>query len=185
MILSTELQPLSDVPPFVHSPPPPLSPYQCAYKTLPEEGECTLLNIYSMRRVTWRFVSFIIVSVLLAGFPALFAYWYIKFRRWLYYKFCPLNECTHFYIYNYDKEYTIVRRQQGTIWHSDRSQTECMFFVNRYMKYFYNQQTNQFQATVFDSGPRLSAFVKETQQLPGYQENMVTALRACYGRCVM
>jgi hypothetical protein len=121
-----------------------LSPYQCGYKTLPEEGECVLLVIYSMRKVMWRFVMFIILSILLAGIPALFAYWYIKFRRWLYYEFCPLPICTHFFIYNYDKEYTIVKRQAGTIWHSDRSQAVSMYFVNRYMRYFFNQQTGKF-----------------------------------------
>lgn len=71
-------------------PPPPLSQYQCGYKSLPEEGECVLLVIYSMRRIMWRLVLFVIFSILLAGIPALIAYWYIKVRRWAYYEFCPM-----------------------------------------------------------------------------------------------
>lgn len=53
------------------------------------------------------------------------------------------------------------------------------------MKYYYNTHTRQFQAAVFDSLPRITAFVNETRQLPGYDPPMAKSLQECYGFCVM
>jgi hypothetical protein len=83
------------------------------YQPAPEEGECTLKSIQPLRKVTWKFVLFIIWSVLFVGFPALIAYWYIEFERWLYYEYCDFETATHFYVLNYDEAYTIVEKHEG------------------------------------------------------------------------
>lgn len=107
------------------------------YQPQYEEGECLLKTIQPIRKVMWKFVLFIICCVLTVGFLWLFAYWYIEFERWFYYNYCAFDEATHFYVLNYDEVYTIVEKQHGQIFHSDNHRDECIYFVNRFMKYAY------------------------------------------------
>lgn len=152
---------------------------------MPEEGECILKTIQPIRKVQWRFVLFIICNIPLVGFLWLFSYWYIEFERWFYYAYCDFVDATHFYVLNYDEAYTIVEKHVGNINHNDMRREECVYFINRFMKYYYSKDLNAFRAITFDFTPRITGVINEKSAIIGYEDETVQHLRDCFGKCVM
>lgn len=89
------------------------------YKQEDVEGECILNEIRAIRKSMWKFVLFIIYSVVLVGIPPLLCFWYIELERFLYYDYCGFEEATHFYILNYDDQHTIVQKEDGPVYFTD------------------------------------------------------------------
>lgn len=164
---------------------PQVSPFMIPYAPVPEEGECTLISIEGLRKITWRFVLFILISIIFAGLPALLAFWFIRFRRWLYYSFSPMDQATHFFILNYDKKYTIVSKKIGPLALSDRQQINAIYFVNRYLKYYFNPNLYAFQALTFNYIPRLTDYFRQQNSISGYDNQLAYGLHQTYGYCVM
>ena len=59
-----------------------------------------------------------------------------------------------------------------------------MFFVNRFLKYYYDTQNNWFTPVTYDYIPRLHQLVN-TDKVFGYTAEEVSTLRACYGEGAM
>jgi hypothetical protein len=88
-------------------------------------------------------------------------------KRTFYYNFCPVNIATHFYVVNYDDEITIVEKEQGVIYSSNSKVETSMFFVNRFLKYYYDTANNCFTAVTYDYLPRLHHLVN-SNKIEGY-----------------
>jgi hypothetical protein len=88
-------------------------------------------------------------------------------KRTFYYDFCPVSIATHFYVVNYDDEITIVEKEQGVIYSSNTQVENSMYFVNRFLKYYYDSANNWFTAVTYDYLPRLHHLVN-TNKIEGY-----------------
>jgi hypothetical protein len=155
------------------------------YKIHDVEGECILNEIHAIRKSTWKYVLFIIYSIILVGIPPLLCFWYIELERFLYYDYCSLEEATHFYILNYDEQHTIAKKEVGPIYFTDIDSEVCTYFVNRFMKYYYDIHEQVFKAINFNSIPRIRNLLNEKIQVFGYDSETVVGLRECYGNCAM
>jgi len=50
------------------------------------------------------------LSILTLGLVWTIAFWVPRFKRKFLYRYCDLNSATHFLIYNWDHEWTIVEK---------------------------------------------------------------------------
>lgn len=110
---------------------------------------------------------FVALCVLTVGIPLLICYWYPWLTRWFYYDFCAIKDCTDFYIVNYDDVVTIVEKEEGTIFSSNVKSQQTIYFVNRFLKYFYDMENNWFTPATYDYIPRLHQLVN-AQKTVGY-----------------
>lgn len=108
------------------------------YKPNEVEGECLLTDIRCLRFIKWKFGLFVTLCVLTVGIPLLICYWYPWLKRWFYYDFCAIKDCTDFYIVNYDDAITIVEKEEGVIFSSNVKTQQTIYFVNRFLKYYYD-----------------------------------------------
>jgi len=60
-----------------------------------------------------------------------------------------------------------------------------VYFVNRFMKYYYEKDRRCFQAIAFNFVPRIGGIINEKTDIVGYESETVHSLRECYGPCVM
>ena len=116
------------------------------------------------------------LCVVTIGIPLLICYWYPWMKRIFLYKFCEVNQLTHFYVVNYDDEITIVEKQEGLIYLSNSKSQNTVFFVNRFLKYYYDVEKKWFTPVTYDSLPRVSDLINTTK-LEGYTSDQVVKLR--------
>lgn len=154
------------------------------YKPNEVEGECLLKDIQCLRFIKWKFGLFVTLCVLTVGIPLLICYWYPWLTRWFYYDFCAIKDCTDFYIENYDDVVTIVEKEEGVIFSSNVKTQQTIFFINRFLKYYYDIENNWFTPATYDYIPRLHQLVN-AQKTVGYENIEVRQLRACYGEGAM
>ena len=55
-----------------------------------------------------------------------------------------------------------------------------MFFVNRYLKYYYDSMENWFTPVTFDYLPHVSNLIN-TYKIRGYNNEEIESLRNCFG----
>ena len=123
---------------------------------------------------------FVILNILTVAIPLLLCYWYPSLKRWFYFNFCAVTAATHFYIVNYDDVVTIVEKEQGHVHLSNVETEDTMFFVNRFLKYYYDVNEGCFTPVTYNYLPRMKNLIN-THHLVGYKPNEVAGLRDCFG----
>lgn len=106
---------------------------------------------------------------------------YPRFQRLMMYDTCQLDQSTHFFILNYDGQYTLVERTQQIYHPSENESYEVIGFVNRYMKYVI--LNGIVRAVDYQYRRRIANILKNPKQ--GLDNAEVQRLRECHGTGTM
>jgi cation-transporting ATPase 13A2 len=152
------------------------------------EGEIKIKSIECLNRSISKILLFIILSILSVGIVALFAKWFIKFRKYMLYTLTNFENSTHFFITSTDQKYYIEKKQIFIIKNTENKNQEdeknLIFFTNNFLRYVYNEKNGYFECWEFynfDEDIKLKEFINVNYN--GLSSNEVNDRQNKFGKC--